>query len=72
MCEFLERLQVQCSDQIANAGENQNKLSTILIKALPVNIIADLERGLKSKNWVLGIFPPGKFPPERSTPVYSP
>ena len=50
VCEFLERFQVQCSDQIANAGENENKLSAILIKALPVNIITDLERGLKPKN----------------------
>ena len=49
VCEFLERFQVQCSDQITTAGENENKLSTILIKALPVNIITDLQRGLKPK-----------------------
>ena len=49
MCEFLERFQVQCSEQITRADQNEIKLSAILIKSLPVNIITDLQRGLKPK-----------------------
>ena len=47
--EFLERLQVQFSDILGVESVADSKKSTVLIKALPVNIITDLQRGLKPK-----------------------
>lgn len=47
--EFLERLQVQFSDILSQETVADSKKSTVLIKALPVNIITDLQRGLKPK-----------------------
>jgi len=45
--EFLERFRVQCSDQLAAAGGDGTKMAAVLVKALPVNIITDLQRRIK-------------------------
>lgn len=45
--EFIERFKVQCSDQLTAAGENELKRATVLVKALPVNVITDLQRRIK-------------------------
>lgn len=45
--EFLERFKVQCSDLIAKAGNSDRKKATILIKALPVVVVTDLQRRIK-------------------------
>ena len=50
--EFLERFEIQCGDQIktetAGGVQTTNK-ATVLLKALPVAIITDVQRGLKPK-----------------------
>lgn len=45
--EFLERFKVQCGDLLAKAGEDGLKKAAVLIKALPVNVITDLQRRIK-------------------------
>ena len=45
--EFLERFKVQCSEQLLKAGQNDRRKATILIKALPVSVITDLQRRIK-------------------------
>ena len=45
--EFLERFTMQADDFLLNAGSNSNKKAAILIKALPVPVITDLQRRLK-------------------------
>ena len=46
--EFFERFHVQFSDQLSENATDM-KRSNILMKTLPVNIITDLQRGLKPK-----------------------
>ena len=45
--EFVERFKVQCSDLLVKAGDDQKKKAAVLIKALPVSIITDLQRRIK-------------------------
>lgn len=45
--EFLERFKVHCSDLLEAAGQDGKKKATILIKALPVSVITDLQRRIK-------------------------
>ena len=45
--EFLERFTMQADHFLQNAGNNSNKKAAILIKALPVPVITDLQRRLK-------------------------
>lgn len=45
--EFMERLKVQCSEQIEKAGNDGRKKAAILVKALPVSVITDLQRRIK-------------------------
>lgn len=45
--EFMERFKVQCSDLLAVAGDNDFKKVTVLIKALPLNVVTDLQRRIK-------------------------
>ena len=45
--EFIERFKMQCSDLLEQAGEDEKKKATVLIKALPVNVITDLQRRIK-------------------------
>ena len=40
--EFLERFKVQSSDLLQQAGDDNKKKAMILVKALPVNVIADI------------------------------
>ena len=47
--EFLERFKVQSIDQITSAGESEIKKASVLVKALPINVITDLQRRLKPK-----------------------
>ena len=47
ICEFLERFQVQSSDLLEKAGNDELKKAAILIKALPINIITDIQRRIK-------------------------
>ena len=42
--EFLERFTLQCSEQLAKAGDNQLKKTAVLVKALPITIIIDLQQ----------------------------
>lgn len=46
--EFISKLSVQFLDAIERAGNNIIKKPAVLIKALPVNVIADLQRRLKN------------------------
>ena len=45
--EFLERFTVQDSEAITKAGEDGVKKAAVLVKALPVPVITDLQRRLK-------------------------
>ena len=45
--EFIERFKVQCSAQLEKAGEDGVKKAGVLVKALPVKIITDLQRRIK-------------------------
>ena len=45
--EFIERFTVQCADLLDKAGEDGNKKARVLVKALPVNVITDLQRRIK-------------------------
>ena len=45
--EFIERFKVQCSEQITAAGDDALKHAAVLIKALPVSVVTDLQRRLK-------------------------
>ena len=45
--EFIQRFTVQCSDQLAAAGDDGIKKAAVLVKALPINVITDLQRRLK-------------------------
>ena len=45
--EFLERFKVQASEFIAKAGDDNLKKAAVLIKALPVHVITDLQRRIK-------------------------
>ena len=45
--EFLQRFKVQCEAEITKAGENGKKKAAVLIRALPVNVITDLQRRIK-------------------------
>ena len=45
--EFLERFAVQASESIENCGADSKKKAAVLIKALPVSVITDLQRRLK-------------------------
>lgn len=45
--EFIERFRVQCADLLENVGDNEKKKAAVLVKALPVNIITDLQRRIK-------------------------
>lgn len=45
--EFLERFRVQCSEQLTQAGEDGIKKAAILVKALPIAVITDLQRRIK-------------------------
>lgn len=45
--EFLERFKVQCSDLLDAAEDNTKKKAIILVKALPVSVVTDLQRRIK-------------------------
>ena len=45
--EFIERFKVQCSDVLEKADGDDLKKAAVLVKALPVNIITDLQRRIK-------------------------
>ena len=45
--EFLERFTVQNSDLIEKAGTDGKKKAAVLVKALPVPVITDLQRRIK-------------------------
>ena len=45
--EFIERFKVQCSDLLEKAGTDEKKKAAVLIKALPVTVITDLQRRIK-------------------------
>ena len=45
--EFLERFTVQNSDQLTKAGADDKKKAAVLIKALPIPVITDLQRRIK-------------------------
>ena len=49
--EFLQRFKVQCSDLLEAADDNAHKKSTILVKALNVSVITELQK--KSKPTLL-------------------
>lgn len=42
--EFIQRFKVQCSEQLTVAADNGLKKAAILVKALPLNVITDLQR----------------------------
>lgn len=42
--EFIERFKVQCAEQLTQAGDDDIKKAGVLVKALPVSVITDLQR----------------------------
>ena len=42
--EFLQRFKVQNSDALTKAGDNEKKKAAVLIRALPIAIVTDLQR----------------------------
>ena len=45
--KFLQRFKVQGADSLHDAGRHEKKRASILVKALPVKIVTDLQRRLK-------------------------
>lgn len=45
--EFIQRFTVQCSDLLCKAGDDSIKKAAILVKALPITAITDLQRRIK-------------------------
>jgi len=45
--EFIQRFKVQCSEQLARAGQDGKKKAIELVKVLPVNVVTDLQRRIK-------------------------
>lgn len=47
LSEFLERFNLQCADSLHKARNNDQQKLSILMKALPVRVITDLQRRMK-------------------------
>ena len=45
--EFIERFEVLNLERLEAAGNNEKKRAAVLIKALPVSVITDLQRCIK-------------------------
>ena len=45
--EFMERFKVQNADLLQQAGDDAVKKASLLVKALPVSVITDLQRRIK-------------------------
>lgn len=45
--EFIQRFSVQYAEKLEQAGDNEVKKAAILCRALPVNVITDMQRRLK-------------------------
>ena len=50
--EFFQRFQVQADELLTKAGNDEKKKASVLVKALPVAVISDLQRRIKPTNLV--------------------
>ena len=45
--EFIERFKVQSAEPLSKAGSDSQKRASLLVKALPISVVTDLQRRIK-------------------------